>query len=112
MAMVYGIGGIGMTTMPANALMLHTLMALTRELTEGRLTLAAEFRRRIETSDFGPKIPNLNERNPFDRNYSSFVDFIDEPKIIRNKLKTEFDHQIAKNDDKAKVTHSSGDGYC
>ena len=106
MAMVYGIGGMGMTTMPANALMLHTLMALTRELTKGRLMLAAEFRRRIETSNFGPKIPNLNEINPFDRNYSSFVDFIDESKIIWNKLKTEFNHKIVKNDNKAEVTQS------
>ena len=106
MAMVYGIGGIGMTTMPANALMLHALMALRRDLTEGRLTSEAEFRRRIETSDFGPKIPNWNEKNPFDRNYSSFVDFIDEPKIIWNKLKTEFNHKIVKNDNKAEVTQS------
>ena len=112
MAMVYGIGGIGMTTMPANGLMLHALMALRRHLTEGRVT-EAEFRRRIESSEFGgPQIPNWNGRNPFDRNYGDFVDFIDEPKVIWNKLKKSgFDRKMGKNDNKALVT-PSGDGYC
>ena len=94
MAMVYGIGGIGMTTMPANALLLHALLALRRKLAEGRLS-EAEFRRRISTSDFG-RIPNWSGKNPFARNYIDFVDSVKNPKIIWKKMKRATEREMRK----------------
>ena len=85
MAMIYGIGGIGMTTMPGNALMLHALKALRGEVAAGRLS-EAEFRRKIATSDFD-EIPNWSGENPFARNYVDFVDSAKEPKFIWNRLR-------------------------
>ena len=85
LTMVYGIGGIGMTTMAGNALMLHALMNLRKDLSIGRIT-EAEFRRKVSVSDFGA-IPNWNGKNPFARNYANFVDSVAEPKIVWNRLR-------------------------
>ena len=79
------IGGIGMTTMAGNALLMHALMALRGDLAAGWVT-EAEFRRRIAESDFR-HIPNWNGENPFARNYAPFVDSVAEPKIIWNKMR-------------------------
>ena len=74
-----------MTTMAGNGLLLHALLALRRRLAEGSLS-EAEFRRKISKSEFG-KIPNWAGENPFDRNYSDFVDSFSDPKPVWNHVK-------------------------
>jgi len=69
---IYGLGGIGMTTMFPNALLMKAVMKLRGELARNEMT-KAEFENRIATGAFG-SIPHWSAPNPFARNYSRFID--------------------------------------
>ena len=101
--MVYGIGGIGMTTAAPNALYMQALGKTRRRLAEGEID-EREFKSIVRESDFG-EIPNWDDgksqvlarenddgqsgrvgqnNNPFNKNFTAFVD--SNPKIIWRNL--------------------------
>ena len=77
MVMIYGIGGIGMTTMAPNALLMRALMETRQQLSRGEIC-NREYARRLRESDFR-RIPHWNAPNPFSRNYAQFVDNVSNP---------------------------------
>ncbi|ESO92648.1 hypothetical protein LOTGIDRAFT_233083 [Lottia gigantea] len=81
MVMIYGIGGIGMTTMAPNALLMKAIMTLRKRLASGTMSVS-EFQQRLKTSQF-VGIPHWNKPNPFKRNYAQFMD---NPNLISQKL--------------------------
>jgi len=84
MSMIYGIGGIGMTTMGANGLFLHALMTKRKELSSGSVT-QSEFVEALATSSFG-QIQHWPHTNPFTANYLRFLDNAADLKVIAKRL--------------------------
>ena len=72
MAMVYGLGGLGMGTMVPNALLLKALMRQRGLVAEGQIS-EQEFRDRLRKSQFD-EIPYWKGGNPFSRDYYKFFD--------------------------------------
>jgi len=81
MVMVYGIGGIGMSVMAGNALLMKAIMSLRQKLSAGTID-NAEFAQKLQTSDFGSNIEHWNKANPFTQNYAQFFDAVKNPKQI------------------------------
>ena len=83
MVMMYGIGGIGMTTMAPNALLMKAVMEARQQLSRGDIS-SKEYTRKLRESDFS-RIPHWNAPNPFSRNYAQFVDNANNPlKLARH----------------------------
>ena len=83
--MTYGIGGIGMTTMAPNALLMKAVLETRRQLSRGIIS-SREYARKLRESDFS-RIPHWNAPNPFSRNYSQFVDNVSNPFILAKYFK-------------------------
>ena len=83
--MMYGIGGIGMTTMAPNALLMKAVLETRRQLSRGIIS-SREYARKLRESDFS-HIPHWNAPNPFSRNYSQFVDNATNPLIVAKYFK-------------------------
>lgn len=75
MAMLYGAGGIGITMMAPNALLMKAIVGIRQEGDP------ADFARKMASSDFG-RIPHWTHRNPFRRNYAPFADDADDPRVV------------------------------
>ena len=84
MVMVYGLGGIGMTTMGGNALLMKALMDTRQKFSQGTISVQ-EFKNTLQQSSFGP-IRHWNYPNPFNQNFAQFVDYVNDPKVIFHKL--------------------------
>ena len=84
MVMIYGLGGLGMTTMGSNALLLKALMDLRQKVSTGAIS-NQEYKTALQTSSFGT-IRHWNKPNPFSQNIAQFVDHTKDTKIIFNKL--------------------------
>ena len=84
MAMIYGIGGIGVSTMAPNALLLKAIQGAREKLSNGEID-TTEYQRQLKESDFGT-IRHWSAPNPFARNYAQFVDNVDNPMIVAKKL--------------------------
>ncbi|XP_066931008.1 uncharacterized protein [Clytia hemisphaerica] len=69
--MVYGLGGVGMTTMAANALFMKALLALRTDVAEGKIT-EKEFFNNLKSSNY-ESIPHFDHPNPFIRDSRKFV---------------------------------------
>ena len=85
MVMMYGIGGIGMTTMAPNALLMKAVMEARQQLSRGDIS-SKEYARKLRESDFS-RIPHWNAPNPFSRNYSQFVDNVNNPLTLARYFK-------------------------
>lgn len=81
MVMMYGIGGIGMTTMAPNALLMKAVMGARKQLSLGQIT-NSQFSEILRTSNFGNKIPHWKYANPFSRNYAQFMDNVRNPQVL------------------------------
>jgi len=81
MVMVYGIGGIGMSVMAGNALLMKGVMALREKLSSGAID-STQFAQKLQTSDFGADIKHWNKANPFTQNYAQFFDAVKNPRQI------------------------------
>ena len=86
MAMIYGIGGIGMTTMVPNGLLLKAILGARHDLAYGKIT-DLEWRKCLEISKFN--IPHWGHNNPFSRNYAQFTDSVGKPQIFAKYLQTQ-----------------------
>jgi len=84
MSMVYGIGGIGMTTMGANGLLLQALMTKRKQLSKGEVSVS-EFNHALSTSSFG-EIQNWPHPNPLTNNYLKFFDNSSDLKVVARRL--------------------------
>ena len=84
MVMLYGIGGIGMTTMAPNGLLMKAVMNSREELALGKIS-NEEWQMNLQTSQF--TIPQWKATNPFQRNYAQFMDNIDQPQVFAKYLK-------------------------
>ena len=84
MVMIYGLGGLGMTTMGSNALLLKALMDLRQKVSTGAIS-NQEYKAALQTSSFGT-IRHWSKPNPFSQNIAQFVDHTKDTKIIFNKL--------------------------
>ena len=85
MVMMYGIGGIGMTTMVPNALLMKAIMGERKALSLGFIS-NTEWLNRLQTSRFS-KILHWDHRNPFDRNYAQYVDNVRQPQVFAKYLR-------------------------
>ena len=83
MVMVYGIGGIGIMTMPSNGLLMKAVLEARTDLAHGRIT-DKEWHRKLQTSQFD--IPHWGHSNPFKRNYAQFIDSVGRPQIFAKHL--------------------------
>jgi len=83
MVMLYGIGGIGMTTMAPNGLLMKAVLGARQQLAQGQIT-NEEWKHKLETSQFS--IPHWKFRNPFARNYAQFMDSVEEPRLFAKYL--------------------------
>jgi hypothetical protein len=84
MVMLYGIGGIGMTTMAPNGLLMKAVMNSREELALGKIS-NEEWQMNLQTARF--TIPHWKATNPFQRNYAQFMDNIDQPQVFAKYLK-------------------------
>jgi len=78
MVMIYGLGGLGMTTMGGNALLMKAMMDLRGKLATGAID-EQQYYAALQTSSFG-NIRHWNKPNPFKQNFAQFVD--SNPKVL------------------------------
>ena len=83
MVKIYGIGGLGMTTMAPNAVLMKAVMDARQQLADGKIT-DAEFNRKLKESDFG--MIRSYGQNPFSRNYAQFIDNAADPRRVCRKM--------------------------
>ena len=84
MAMIYGIGGIGISTMASNGLLLKAILGARQKLSRREIDVQ-EFKRQLKESDFGT-IPHWANVNPFQRNYAQFFDNLSNPMVVAKRL--------------------------
>jgi len=84
MVMVYGLGGIGMSTMAGNALLMKALMGLRQKVSTGGMDVQ-EYTDALQTASFA-SIPHWNKQNPFTQNYAQFIDFSNNPKVLAQRF--------------------------
>ena len=80
---IYGIGGLGMTTMTPNAVLMKAVMDARQQLADGKIT-EREFSRKLKESDFG--MIRSYGANPFSRNYAQFIDNAADPRRVCRKM--------------------------
>jgi len=88
MVMIYGLGGLGMTTMGGNALLMKAMMDLRGKLATGAID-EQQYTKALQTSSFST-IRHWNKPNPFTQNFAQFVDA--NPKVLHkafNKKKSQ-----------------------
>ena len=85
MIMMYGIGGIGMTTMVPNALLMKALMGERKALAAGKIS-NKEWANILRTSQFS-RILHWRHGNPFGRNYAQFTDSVKQPQVFAKYLR-------------------------
>ena len=83
MVMIYGIGGIGMTTMAPNGLLMKAIMGAREDLAEGKIS-NEEWKKKLQTSQFD--IPHWSHGNPFRRNYAQFMDSVEKPQVFAKTM--------------------------
>ena len=86
MVKIYGIGGLGMTTMAPNAVLMKAVMDARQQLADGKIT-EREFSRKLKESDFG--MIRSYGANPFSRNYAQFIDNAANPRRVCRKMGVE-----------------------
>ena len=89
MVMLYGIGGIGMTTMAPNGLLMKAVMGAREQLAQGQIS-NAEWQTKLQTSQFS--IPHWSHGNPFQRNYAQFMDSVAKPQVFAKYLQPRPSH--------------------
>ena len=85
MVMVYGLGGIGMSTMAGNALLMKTIMSQRQKVSDNIID-AKSFKESLKNSATISSIVHWNKPNPFRQNFAQFIDNVDNPKILAKKL--------------------------
>ena len=86
MVMVYGLGGIGMSTMAANGLLMRTLMNERAKVATGAVD-AKEFKETLTSGRFGADVLPWKRPNPFSQiNIAQFMDNVDNPKSLANQM--------------------------
>jgi len=82
-AMLYGIGGIGITTMAPNALLMRAALTERAKLGNPQLEYKPEeYKNNLSQGQFA-QIPYWNKENPFTgRNYARWVDHVNQPKQV------------------------------
>ena len=83
MVKIYGIGGLGMTTMAPNAVLMKAVMDARQQLADGKIT-DTEFNRKLKESDFG--MIRSYGTNPFSRNYAQFIDNAADPRRVCRRM--------------------------
>ena len=83
--MVYGIGGIGMSIMAGNAILMKSAMGLRQNLSEGKIS-NKHFQSALSTSDFGSNTLHWTKPNPLSQNYSQFFDNVSNPRLIARRM--------------------------
>lgn len=85
MVMIYGMGGIGMSTMAGNGLLMQALMKQRQMLSNGT-TNPNEYKNNLANGNFG-RILHWNKSNPFNEiNFAQFTDNVDNPKVLADLI--------------------------
>jgi len=84
MVMIYGLGGLGMTTMGGNSLLMKAMMDLRGQLASGAIN-EEQYKLALQTSSFNT-IRHWNKPNPFHQNFAQFVD--SNPKVLHQAFNT------------------------
>ena len=85
MVMVYGLGGIGMSTMAGNALLMKAIMSQRQKVSQNIIEVS-EFKNSLKNSGTIGNILHWNKPNPFNQNFAQFLDNADNPKILARKF--------------------------
>ena len=85
MVMVYGLGGIGMSTMAGNALLMKAIMSQRQKVAENIIE-GKDFRDSLKNSGTIGSIIHWNKPNPLNQNFAQFIDNVDNPKILAKKF--------------------------
>ena len=85
-SMIYAIGGVGMTTMAPNALLMKAALNEREKLSNNQVS-ACEFKQNLENGNFS-KIPHCKwNHNPFNGfDYARWVDYVNEPRNVSSML--------------------------
>ena len=86
MVMVYGLGGIGMSTMAGNGLLMKALMGLRQNLANKTID-SKEYKNSLTNSTFGSAIMHWNKPNPFTQNHAQFIDNVENPKFLMKQMR-------------------------
>ena len=81
MVMVYGLGGIGMSTMAGNALLMKAIMSQRQNIID-----CEDFHDSLKNSETIGNILHWNKPNPFNQNFAQFIDNAESPKILAKKF--------------------------
>ena len=81
MVMVYGLGGIGMSTMAGNALLMKAIMSQRQNIIG-----CEDFHDSLKNSETISNILHWNKPNPFNQNFAQFIDNAESPKILAKKF--------------------------
>jgi len=82
--MVYGLGGIGMSTMAGNALLMKALMSLRQKVSTGAIGVQ-EYKDSLKNASFA-SILHWNKPNPFTQNHAQFIDYANNPKVLAQRF--------------------------
>ena len=85
MVMVYGLGGIGMSTMAGNALLMKAIMYQRQKFSDNIID-GTDFKNSLKNSGTIGSILHWNKPNPFNQNFAQFLDNADNPKILARKF--------------------------
>ena len=83
--MVYGLGGIGMSTMAGNALLMKALMSLRQKVAQGTI-LTSDYKKILANSNFDNNILHWDKNNPLVQNYAQFIDNVNDPRVLAKSL--------------------------
>jgi len=86
MVMIYGLGGIGMSTMAGNGLLMKALMGLRQNVANNTIT-SSEYKNSLTHATFGNAILHWNKANPFTQNYAQFIDNVNNPKFLMKQMR-------------------------
>ena len=85
MVMVYGLGGIGMSTMAGNALLMKAIMSQRQKVSQNIID-GIDFKDSLKNSGTIGDILHWNKPNPFNQNFAQFLDNANNPKILAKKF--------------------------
>jgi len=86
MVMIYGLGGIGMSTMAGNGLLMKALMGLRQNVANNTIT-SSEYKNSLTHATFGNAFLHWNKANPFTQNYAQFIDNVNNPKFLMKQMR-------------------------
>ena len=72
--------------MAGNGLLMKALMTLRQKLANNVID-SKEYKNSLKLANYGNEILHWNKPNPFNQNYANFIDYVDNPRFLRKRIR-------------------------